>query len=150
VRVLNLFDAVANVDPLQFRMPATLGRDAVARAQALTERWAVELCSGAEAAASVRGTAGERGEGSCGADAAAEADAAAAAHADRPAAGGAVAASASPGQNALMASMGGGGGAGGAFTDAAGHDLAFGCDCNPWWLSSLDEAALHGDFARLA
>jgi hypothetical protein len=45
--------------------------------------------------------------------------------------------------------MGGGGGAGGGvLTDAAGHELAFGCDCAPWWLASVDEP--HGDFARLA
>ena len=38
VRVLNLFDAVASVDPLQFRMSPPQGREVVARAQALKRR----------------------------------------------------------------------------------------------------------------
>jgi hypothetical protein len=125
VSVLNLFDAVANVDPLQFRMPAGQARDAVARAQALTEKFAVGLV-GADAGAAAAASAARREPASAAAGAGA---------------------GASPAQSALHASMGGGGGAGAALADAAGHDLAYGCHCNPWWLSSVDE--VHGDFARL-
>lgn len=181
VRVLNLFDAVANVDPLQFRMSLAQGREVVAKAQALTERWAVELCSGAgqqqdTAAAAPATTAasesaptsanangngrGERGSGD-------SADAGTgAAMAPPPAAGAGRgvspeegssgdagdsvggAARPSPGRTALLASMGGGGGAGG-YVDAAGQQLAHGCDCHPWWLASVDEATAHDGIGRL-
>jgi len=184
VTVLNLFDAVANVDPLQFRMSGTQGRDVVAAAQALTEKWAVELCAAAAAAAAAAGAGGGVQDGGGGDDHAAATTTIVAAAAAAQAGGGdlhqhpaadsaahrraAAAApvlaaegpplptspppatassngSTTPGRNALLSSMGGGGGGGGAYTDAAGHELAYGCDCRPWWLASVDEAVMLSD-----
>ncbi|KAI8473744.1 MAG: hypothetical protein J3K34DRAFT_457124 [Monoraphidium minutum] len=168
VRVLNLFDAAAAVDPLQFRMGRALGRDVVARAQELTEQWAVELCSStaAGAAAAVAGSPAapqlaatgsaaiseaQLGAAAAGGDAQAEGAVPGAAGVGAPqhnvataaavAAIGAAAAAAaaSPGRTALHASMGGGGGGGASFLDAAGHELGYGCDCRPWWLESIDD-----------
>jgi hypothetical protein len=143
-------------------MTRTDGRDVVARAQALTEKWAVELCSGAAARPGAAAPAGAADAtaifGSGGAPLpAAAAPAASATAATLPAAGAgaarngssgaaaAAAAAATPGQNALLSSMGGGGGGGGAYTDASGHELAYGCDCRPWWLQSVDDVNLHFD-----
>ncbi|KIZ02378.1 hypothetical protein MNEG_5587, partial [Monoraphidium neglectum] len=145
VRVLNLFEAAANVDPLQFRMSRPLGREVVARAQELTEQWAVELCASPRLAA----------QGGDNSPAASRATSPAAGQAKREAGGveGARAGRAyeerpsTPGRTALHSSMGGGGVGAGAW-DAAGHELAYGCDCRPWWLASVDEAAAHGDFGR--
>lgn len=173
-------------------MHRTQGRDVVAKAQALTEKWAVELYSGAQKAgptptaaapamspatgsstgsgtqnvsclagkALVAGAAGlgvkedaitaagagSVGDGTGGAAAALVvgiAGAVAAAGDVARGGGAAPAVASSPGKNALLSSMGGGGGGAGAYVDAAGQQLGYGCDCHPWWLASLDEGIVH-------